>query len=907
MTREKWKEVTKADPCPICEKPDWCRRSPDGAKVACRRESRTESKTKRYQDGSEAYVHTLRDNKPQRKTSMTTQKPQSQKSVRCNNDQSAMINRDAGYRKLLSELSLSPYHRQDLKRRGLTDQQIDVGLYKTLPKAGRGAAVKKVALELGQDFEAVPGFFMSERGPNIAAPAGLLVPVRDIAGRIVALKVRVDKVSADDPRYLYLSSVNHGGPGPGSPSHIPAGVCGPVALVRITEGELKSDVATALSGVPTISFPGVASWRTVVPDLTELKTKTVLVAFDADADGNKHVAKALRDCCRELKAGGFDVKLERWSVDRGKGIDELLAAGETPEVLTGQEVIEAAGEIATAAGVAGCDGDEPQSDERKSQSTMLVELAAAAELWYASEQDIAYASMPVADHREHWPIRAKNFKRWLSRKFFEQYGRAPGSQALQDALTVLEGQAIFDGATHPVFVRVAATGDKLYLDLANETWQVVEIDADGWRVLDSDQITIRFRRAKAMSPLPTPMRGGDVCELKRFVNVDADSWPLMLGWLVACFRSTGPYPILALHGEQGSAKSTTARTLRSLIDPNAAPLRSEPKDPRDLMIAANNGWLVALDNLSCVSGWLSDALCRLATGGGFATRSMYENDEETIFDAMRPSILTGIEELANRSDLLDRSLILHLPRIPEAKRRTEAEHWRSFRDAHGRILGAILDAVSVAVRKLPDTHIDRLPRMADFALWATAAETGLGLRSGEFMEAYRGNRESAHEAALESSAVAKYIIKVAGNGNWDGQSSDLLAYIETLACESEKHSKTWPKDGKSLSGTLRRLSPNFRAIGIELEFGNKGRGTSKRRNVAIRKIQGACVPSDPNVLDPEKAMRNRDYGDAGETTVDAAGTQQSDDSGSVRARSGTHGDSGDAKSIPGTGREQFKI
>jgi hypothetical protein len=815
--------------------------------------------------------------------------------------------RDIGYRKLLSELRLSPDHRQDLKRRGLTDKQIDDGFYKTLPKAGRRAVLNKLAEELGQDFEAVPGFFMSERGPNIAAPAGLLVPVRDLAGQIVALKLRVDNPTADAPRYLYLSSAKYEGPSPGSPSHVPAGVCGPVDLVRITEGELKADVSTALSGVPTISFPGVASWRTVIPDLKGLKTKTVLVAFDADADGNKQVARALQDCCGELKAGGFEVNLERWSLDSGKGIDDILAAGQKPEVLTGLDVMKTVDEIAKAAGVVGCDGNEPQSEERKSQSTMLVELAAAAELWYAAEQDIAYATMPVADHREHWPIRAKNFKRWLSRKFFEQYRRAPGSQALQDALTVLEGEAIFDGAKYPVFVRVAATGDKLYLDLANETWQVVEIDANGWRVLDSGQISIRFKRAKAMLPLPTPVRGGDVCELKRFVNVDADSWPLILGWLVACFRSTGPYPILALHGEQGSAKSTTARTLRSLIDPNVAPLRSEPKDPRDLMIAANNGWLIALDNLSSISGWLSDALCRLATGGGFATRSMFENDEETIFDAMRPSILTGIEELANRSDLLDRSLIIHLPIIPEAKRRTEAEHWRSFRDAHGRILGAILDAVSVAVQKLPDTHIDKLPRMADFALWATAAETGLGLRSSKFMEAYRGNRESAHEAALESSAVAKYIIKVAGDGNWDGQSSDLLTYIQTLACESEKHSKTWPKDGKSLSGTLRRLSPNFRAIGIELEFGYKGRGTSKRRNIAIRKIQGDCVPSDPNVPDPEKSMRSGDYGDAGETPVDAVGAQPRGDSDPDSARTGTHGDEGDAKSYPISEREQFKI
>lgn len=675
----------------------------------------------------------------------------------------------------------------------------------------------------------------------------------------------------------------------------------PSQPVVIVEGEKDVDNLTELGIVATTNHGGAGKWK--ADHAMHLNGRNVVIIPDADKPGEEH-AKQVAESLKGIAASTRIVRLPE-----GKDVSDWLLVGGTIQQLF--ELITDAPEWTHNTSDAvepENDVDTPErKDESKSQSTMLVELAAAAELWYAPEQDIAYATIPVADHCEHWPIRAKSFKRWLSRKFFEQYGRAPGSQALQDALTVLEGQAIFCGAKYPVSVRVAARGDKLYLDLANETWQMVEIDAYGWRVLDSDQISVRFRRAKAMMPLPTPARGGDVRELTRFVNVDADSWPLMLGWMVACFRSTGPFPILALHGEQGSAKSTTARTLRSLIDPNAAPLRSEPKDPRDLMIAANNGWLVALDNLSFVPSWLSDALCRLATGGGFATRSLYENDEETVFDAMRPSILTGIEELANRSDLLDRSLILQLPRIPESKRRTEAEHWRAFREAHGRILGAILDAVSVAVQKLPETHIEELPRMADFALWATAAESGMGLRSGEFMAAYRGNRSSANETALESSPIAKHIMKIAEDGNWDGQSSELLAHIATLAGDSEKHLRVWPKDAKSLSGVLKRLAPNLRAIGIDVEFGTKGRGKEKRRNISIRKSQGACVPSDPSVFDPENAMRCGDCGDASESSGGALGTQQRDDSDRDGTRPGAHGDGVDAKTTPHSKREKVTI
>jgi hypothetical protein len=110
------------------------------------------------------------------------------------------------------------------------------------------------------------------------------------------------------------------------------------------------------------------------------------------------------------------------------------------------------------------------------------------------------------------------------------------------------------------------------------------------------------------------------------------------------------------------------RVLRALVDPNTAALRTTPRDERDLVIAANNGWLMALDNLSHLPDWLSDALCRLATGNGFATRELYTDAEEAIFATQRPIVKNGIEELATRGDLLDRSIVLYLPTIAEDQR-----------------------------------------------------------------------------------------------------------------------------------------------------------------------------------------------------------------------------------------------
>jgi hypothetical protein len=193
--------------------------------------------------------------------------------------------------------------------------------------------------------------------------------------------------------------------------------------------------------------------------------------------------------------------------------------------------------------------------------------------------------------------------------------------------------------------------------------------------------------------------------------------------------------------------------LRALVDPYKAPLRTAPRDERDLQIAANNSHVIALDNISSLEPWLSDALCRLATGGGLATRELYTDSDEIIFDAQRPVLLNGIEDVATRGDFLERSIIVCLPQIPEAARQEESRFWVAFQEARPRILGALLDAASLAFRRVRDLHLERLPRMADFAAWAVAAEPGLELKSGAFLEAYEKNRKDANSLALEASLV----------------------------------------------------------------------------------------------------------------------------------------------------------
>jgi hypothetical protein len=463
------------------------------------------------------------------------------------------------------------------------------------------------------------------------------------------------------------------------------------------------------------------------------------------------------------------------------------------------------------------------------QADILIGLAEEAELFHAPDRT-GFADLDINGHRETWPIRARGFRRWLARRFFEATQGAPSSEALQSALNVIEAKADYDAPERTVHVRVGGLDGRLYLDLCDTTWRAVEIDTTGWRVIDNPPV--RFRRAAGMQPLPTPGRGGSIEKLRSFLNVQTDDdFVLVVAWALAALRDHGPYPVLVLSGEQGSAKSSFAAILRALLDPNTAPLRALPREDRDLFSAATNAHLLAFDNVSGLPGWISDTLCRLATGGGFAVRQHYADRDEVLFDATRPVILNGIEDIVTRPDLADRAVFEVLEPIPEELRRAEAELWAAFEAERPRILGALLDAVVEGLRRLPDTRLEKLPRMADFALWATACETALW-PAGTFCSAYCGNRDEAVDDVIDADPVAATVrAMMTVRTVWTGTASELLGALGKVAGERAVKSKTWPDSPRALSGRLRRVATFLRKIGIEIDFDREGRERTRTINI----------------------------------------------------------------------------
>jgi hypothetical protein len=399
---------------------------------------------------------------------------------------------------------------------------------------------------------------------------------------------------------------------------------------------------------------------------------------------------------------------------------------------------------------------------------------------------------------------------------------------MSTALEQIEAFAQFDGDTRFVFLRVAPHGEFIYIDLGDEAWRAIEIDADGWRIVAEPPV--RFRRTKGMLALPVPLMGGTLEELRNRVNLDDDTFTLAIGWLLQALRGRGPYPVLAYSGEQGIGKSTGAEFLVRLVDPRAAPLRTLPRDVRDLAIAANNSYVLCFDNISGFPADIADALCRLGTGGGFATRQLFTDDEERIFEAMRPIILTSIVDVATRADLADRTLVVLLKTIMETQKKTEEVVREKFEQAAPHILGALLDAIAHGLKHETSVVLNRLPRMADHAKWVRACE-GAFQKAGTHLDAYDRNRADATEIVLEADRVGAALRRyMEGREQITTTSSNLLDTLGDLVPETVRRSKEWPGNARALGGKLRNLAPALRMVGIYMLF---ERDTARKRDRLI--------------------------------------------------------------------------
>lgn len=602
-------------------------------------------------------------------------------------------------------------------------------------------------------------------------------------------------------------------------------------IIFIPEGEKDCDNLAALDLTATTNAMGAGNWQDSYNKY--FAGAKVVILPDNDVPGRKHaerVANSLTGVAESVKV------LELPGLPEKGDVTDWLEAGGTKEELLrlAEEALEWKPTPVITEATMSLPQIGSEEPEKLTTAQILIQLAVNKAEFFKTPEGEAYATFPVGSHKETSPIKQQAFKSWLRREFYNftqdanNPGKVPGSQSLQDALSMLEAHAVLNSPEIPVFTRVGEYGGKIYLDLANDAWEAIEITSDGWRVVSD--YPVKFRRPKGMLPLPVPTHDGNLEMLRQFMNVGNDeNWILLLSTLLAAFWPDGPFPVLCLLGREGTGKSITIRVLRSLIDPAIGALRPPPREERDHAVAAANSWVLTYDNVSYIPDWFSDALCRTATGGGLATRKLYTDDEQALFDYKRPVILTGITEVITRNDLLDRAILLDLPKIEPEGRKDEKTLLTEFEKVRPGILGALLDAAATGLKNLDSVRLESLPRMADFAKWVVACEPALSWKPGCFIEVYEKGRAEATERAVEADLVAAAIRDlVEERGFWEGTATELLAELEEYVPEKTQKTKAWPKAANILSRRITRAATALERVGIKTETGIIEAGSNRR-------------------------------------------------------------------------------
>lgn len=476
---------------------------------------------------------------------------------------------------------------------------------------------------------------------------------------------------------------------------------------------------------------------------------------------------------------------------------------------------------------------------RSSQSIQLLSIIedSNVELFHDQYHE-PYARVKQNDRFECFKIRSKNFARWICNKYWNLFAQAVKNEALKSALIIIEGKACYEGYEYNLENRISYNKGEIFYDLGD--WTAVKISIKGWEILSKPPILFRSYNHQKTQVIPEKCIEGKeqflLDDLLCLINIKNTQHKLLfLVGLHCLFIPHIPRPIFVLHGDQGTAKTTTSTLIKELVDPSKLKNLRIGNGYGEFIQQAGHHYLLCLDNLSSLPTWMSDTLCRLVTGEGFSKRELYTNDEDVIYSFKRCIILNGINLVPNKPDLLDRCLIFELAPILKKDRIDESIFWESFSEMNPKILGAIFSTISKAMRIYPTIQLNYKPRMADFAKWGAAIAEALGYSTEEFINAYNENISIQNAEALEANPIAKVIINfMVDRAEWNGSATDLFHELKDVADDLlvDTKDKRFPNDPRWLWRRIKEVKPNLKSIGIIIE--KDDRNHAKGRQINIR-------------------------------------------------------------------------
>ncbi len=484
------------------------------------------------------------------------------------------------------------------------------------------------------------------------------------------------------------------------------------------------------------------------------------------------------------------------------------------------------------------DNNEQKEDYTLVEKT-IEKLAQDNLLFCNSEDKQAYIAIQKGG-KLVFQVQSEDFRTWLMGWHLEQYGkvlrRSIVEEVVQNACAIAQ---YINKQTYKLGVRVSRVDDgnanpkELYYDLGDAA---VHIDSSSWKIVDDPPIVFKrySHQEKQVRPDPTS-RKSDIELLHKFVNIQSrNDWLLFLTFVISTFIPDFPKPLLLLIGSSGAGKSTLMKLTKQLVDPSVLDGIGQIRNCESIIRPATRHALLYYDNISYINQDISDTLCGVATGTSLVNRKLYENDGEVIFKVQRPIMLNGITEIITREDTLDRSILISVQRISQAKRMTEKELVNKFNLEKPLILGAICSILVDTLRIYPSINLDEYPRMADFArLGVAVAEAMTGYSGDEFIKAYDTIVDRQVATALNANPTAQAArFLVSKTGTWQGTATDFLNFKfndgtvitteDMNIIQSIRDQPTWCRNASTLGKALNRAEATLRSLGITLERGSDG-------------------------------------------------------------------------------------
>jgi hypothetical protein len=585
---------------------------------------------------------------------------------------------------------------------------------------------------------------------------------------------------------------------------------GAVCLTAAVTGQpllIGEGIETTLTAIEAAGLCGWASLGTSGLRNIEFPAGITELVMLAENDENGANQRAINKICPIFAEKGLKVRVATPPVGR-KDFNDLVdpaKSGSPAGLVIVKMCIDAAPEWQPKR----AKGTKTDAKRQPSQASFLVDQAILRCALFCDPAGEAYASFTAShtdgEHRETHRIRSRSFNFWLRLLYYKERNGAPTSEAMASAVKTLAAKAHFDGDRRNVYQRTAPLDGKVYVDMGDLSWRAIEVDADEFRVIEDPPV--HFRRSPGMLPLPTPSRIVPKEGIKRLGEVlrlrDSRDFIVITAWLLAALAGRSPFAIIIFLGEPGSTKTSAAYAVRSIIDPNASPLRARPRDAHDVFVAATHSAIVGYNNLSTMPDWLSDTICVVSEGSGDSRRELFTDSDESLIVACAPFLITGIENVIKRGDLAQRTLYVHLVSVPDKERKTEQEFKALFKRVHADLLGALCGAVSVGLRNEKALKLTALPRLATFAHWASSCEPALW-RPGEFRRAFDANAEDATEDVIEAEPAAAVFHRfmLARGKEWQGTATqllaDLLAFVRRPVREAEGALSRAPKEEKEV-------------------------------------------------------------------------------------------------------------